>query len=188
MQYKIIRTNRRTLAIYIRSDATVEVRAPRRVKDSEIDRFVRSKEKWIISALEKQRANNAQKSANKPHCGKNKSRGCEKILRLAAKAVIREKVNYYASIMGVQPRTVHITSARTRWGSCGPENNICFSWRLVFVDDHLIDYVVVHELSHILHHDHSPKFWKVVEKYMPDYLVRRKELRAISKKIVAWNW
>ena len=188
MQYTIIRTKRRTLAIYIRKDATIEVRAPFHAKEKDIERFVRSKENWIRAAVDKQRASLRQRAANTPHCGKTKSRGCEKIFRLAAKVIIREKVNYYAGIMNVKPRTVHITSARTRWGSCGPENNICFSWRLVFVDDHLIDYVVVHELSHILRHDHSPKFWAVVEKYMPDYLSRRKELRDTSKKLVACNW
>ena len=185
MQYKITRTKRRTLAIYVRRDATVEVRAPLRAKDADIERFVRSKQDWIISTIDKQRANIAQRAEMEPHCGKTKSHGCEKILRLSADIVIRKKVNYYASIMNVRPNSVRITSARSRWGSCGPQNNICFSWRLILMNDNLIDYVVVHELSHIQWHDHSPRFWAVVAKYMPDYKLRRKALRAAAKELMA---
>ena len=187
MQYKIIRTKRRTIALYVRRDATVEVRAPLRAKDADIDRFVRSKQDWIISTIDKQRASIAQRAETEPFCGKIKSRGCEKILRLSADVVIKRKVSCCTRIMSVYPSSVRITSARSRWGSCGPHNNICFSWRLILMDDRLIDYVVVHELSHIQWHDHSPKFWAVVAKYIPDYKSRRKALRAAAKELMNWD-
>jgi predicted metal-dependent hydrolase len=188
MEYTIVRTGRRTLAIYIRSDATVEVRAPRRVKDDEIERFVRSKERWIRTHREQQRTILQKRSSSETHCGKSGLRGCTKILRLAADRVIHEKVVCYAKMMGVRPGFVRITSARTRWGSCGAQNNLCFSWRLILVDDGLIDYVVVHELAHIRRHDHSPRFWAVVAGFMPDYEVRRKALRATAKKLTENGW
>jgi predicted metal-dependent hydrolase len=188
MEYTVVRTSRQTLAIYIREDATVEVRAPRRAKDAEIERFVRSKEKWIRSHTEKQRSVEGARSACAPQCGQTGPRGCTKILRLAADGVIRKKVAFYAKIMGVRPSSVRLTSARTRWGSCGARNNLCFSWRLVLTDDSLIDYVVVHELAHIRVHDHSPRFWAVVTEYLPDHAARRKALRAAAKKLTAGNW
>jgi predicted metal-dependent hydrolase len=188
MNYTIIRTNRRTLAIYIRSDASIEVRAPHRAGDVQLENFVRSKEKWIRSNTEKQRAILTGLTANGPHCDRAGLRGCTKILRLVAHEVIYKKVFYYATIMGVKPGSVRITSARTRWGSCGAKNNLCFSWRLILTDDGLIDYVVVHELAHILRHDHSARFWAVVAKFMPDYEVRRKALRVAAKKLTAGGW
>ena len=176
------------MAIYVRRDATVEVRVPLRAKDADIERFVRSKQDWIVSTIDKQRVNIAQRAENGPLCGKSKSRGCEKILRMVADIVIRKKVVYYTNVMNVFPGSVRITSARTRWGSCGPTNNLCFSWRLVLMDDSLIDYVVVHELAHIQWHDHSPKFWATVAKYMPDHKARRKSLRMAAKNLIDWNW
>jgi predicted metal-dependent hydrolase len=187
MNYKITRTDRRTLAIYIRGDATVEVRAPRRSKDIEIERFVQSKERWIRTHTEIQRTILAERSSAEPHCG-SALRGCTKILRLAANVVIRKSVVCYSKKMGVRPGSLRITSARTRWGSCGAKNNLCFSWRLILVDDALIDYVVVHELAHIRRHDHSPGFWAVVAGFMPDYAVRRKALHAAAKKLTAEGW
>jgi predicted metal-dependent hydrolase len=132
--------------------------------------------------LGKQRTLLTARSANEPHCGKNGPRGCAKILRLAADGVIHSKVVYYAKMMGVRPHSVRTTAARTRWGSCGAQNNLCFSWRLALVDDGLIDYVVVHELAHMKEMNHSAKFWAIVEKVIPDYRERRKKLKTYADR------
>jgi predicted metal-dependent hydrolase len=98
-------------------------------------------------------------------------------LRQKAKAVLPQKVAYWAQKMGVAPTGVKITSARTRFGSCSGKNSLCFSWRLMQYPPEAIDYVVVHELAHIRHHDHSPSFWALVERTMPDYRARQALLR-----------
>ena len=79
--------------------------------------------------------------------------------------------------MGLTPTGIRITSARTRFGSCSGKNSICFSWRLMLYPPEAIDYVVVHELAHIRHHDHSPAFYALVERYMSDWRDRMKLLK-----------
>lgn len=79
--------------------------------------------------------------------------------------------------MNLYPTGLKITSARTRFGSCSGKNSICFSWRLMDYPELAIDYVVVHELAHIVHKNHGPQFWALVERYLPDYRARRAMLR-----------
>ena len=99
-------------------------------------------------------------------------------LRRRAKAYIPGRVAYYAALMGVSPTGVKITSAKTRHGSCSPKNSLCFSLYLMEKSERAIDAVVVHELAHILRRDHSPAFYREVEKILPDYRERIKELKA----------
>ena len=81
------------------------------------------------------------------------------------------------------PKQVRINSAKTRWGSCGPGGVLNFTWRLVMAPLDVIDYVVVHELSHLRVKDHSSKFWKVVESISPEYKKHRKWLRENGEKL-----
>lgn len=99
-------------------------------------------------------------------------------LRRQAKAYLPGRVAYYAPLMGVRPTGVKITSARGRYGSCSPKNSLCFSLYLMEKSERAIDYVVVHELAHILRRDHSPHFYQIIEKTLPDYRERMKELKA----------
>ncbi|MDR1061142.1 MAG: M48 family metallopeptidase, partial [Clostridiales bacterium] len=92
-----------------------------------------------------------------------------RIYRRLAKQSLSERLWEYAALMGVSPASMRITGAKTRWGSCSGKNSINFSWRLIMAPNDVIDYVVVHELAHIRQHNHSPAFWAVVAKYMPDY-------------------
>ena len=94
-----------------------------------------------------------------------------------AKEKIPPRVAYFADVMGVKPKSVRITSAKKRFGSCSPKNALCFSLYLMQYPDDAIDYVVVHELAHVLHHDHSARFWSTVARYMPDYKRRRAPLK-----------
>ena len=80
--------------------------------------------------------------------------------------------------MGVTPTALKITSARTRYGSCSGKNSINFSLFLMEKSARAIDYVVVHELAHIKQHNHSPAFYKEIEKILPDYKERIKELKS----------
>jgi hypothetical protein len=97
--------------------------------------------------------------------------------RKQAKSLILERVKYFAKIHQLHYEKITITSARTRWGSCSPKNSISFSWRLIMTPLDVVDYVVVHELAHTVHHNHSKRFWGLVEKILPDYKERRKWLR-----------
>lgn len=82
---------------------------------------------------------------------------------------ISERVEYYKAVIGVTVTDVSIRSRKTQWGSCDSNGCLTFSWRLVMARPEAIDYVVIHELCHRKHMDHSREFWNLVQKYMPDY-------------------
>ena len=86
-----------------------------------------------------------------------------------AQAKLIEKAKRYADIIGVTYASVGIKLYKSRWGSCSVDGNIDFNWHIIMAPNRIVDYVVVHELCHLIHHDHSPKFWKQVERILPDY-------------------
>lgn len=90
-------------------------------------------------------------------------------LKEQAMQTISERVALYANIMGVTPGTVKLSEAKARWGSCSTKNNLNFAWRLIMCPLSVIDYVVVHELSHITYKNHSPAFWSRVKTVLPTY-------------------
>ena len=110
------------------------------------------------------------------------------IYKLVAKRLLTNKVIDYSKQMGVMPIAVKVNSAKTRWGSCSGKNSINFSWRLVLADDDVIDYVVVHELAHIVEHNHSDRFWSVVASILPDYERRQDKLKAHQKRLANEDW
>ena len=86
-----------------------------------------------------------------------------------AESELRDKTEKYSSIIGVNPSSVTIKSFKSRWGSCSIAGGIQYNWKIIIAPDRIVNYVVIHELCHILHHNHSPAFWKAVEKYCHDY-------------------
>ena len=113
---------------------------------------------------------------------------CIKIYRHLAKSYISERVAVYAEQMDVEPFAVKINGANTRWGSCSSKKSLNFSWRLIMACDDVIDYVVVHELAHLIHMNHSKKFWAVVESVLPDYQERKSQLRRLQKRLATEDW
>ena len=99
-----------------------------------------------------------------------------------AMILFRERVAYYAPLMNVTARTIKLSSARTQWGSCTVKGSVRLNWQLIKMPLRLIDYVVVHELAHLIEMNHSAAFWKVVETACPDYLSLRRELRKVGLK------
>lgn len=87
-----------------------------------------------------------------------------------AKIKLNEKVNRYAAIVGVEPNGIGIKTFKSRWGSCSAKGKIDFNWKIIMAPNRVVDYVVVHELCHLIQHDHSPQFWKLVERVMPDFV------------------
>jgi predicted metal-dependent hydrolase len=110
------------------------------------------------------------------------------IYKLTAKQVIALKTEEYAKRLRVTPAGFHITSAKTRWGSCSAKKSLNFSWRLMMADDDVIDYVVVHELAHIKELNHSSRFWALVASIFPDYKERNKKLKLLQEKLALQDW
>jgi hypothetical protein len=96
----------------------------------------------------------------------------ERWYRARAFQVISERVEWYAAKHGFDYRQVKITAARRQWGSCGAQGNLRFAWRLVMAPMQIIDYVVVHELVHLQHRNHSKRFWGKVMAILPDFKQR----------------
>lgn len=159
---KIIKSNRKTLSLSIGKDGQPVVKAPYGCSDAFIQQFIEKHRDWIEIHQARHRVYTEEEL---------------KALRKKAKAYLPGRVAYYAPLMGVTPTGIKITAARTRYGSCSPRNSLCFSLYLMEKSERAIDYVVVHELAHILRRDHSPAFYKIVEKILPDYKSRIKELK-----------
>jgi hypothetical protein len=113
---------------------------------------------------------------------------CVEIYKILAKSDLTLKTYQYAAKMGVMPLSIKINSATTRWGSCSAKKSLNFSWRLIMADEDVINYVVVHELAHLIEMNHSARFWAVVERVLPDYRERQKRLRELQQKLNVEDW
>lgn len=100
------------------------------------------------------------------------------LLRSLAQARLAEAVDRYAHTLGRSPARLALRDPRSRWGSCSSRGDLMFSWRLVMAPVEVLDYVAAHEVAHLVHMDHSARFWAQVEALMPDYAARRAWLRA----------
>ena len=167
--YTVRRSRRRTMALEVTREGTALVRAPLRASDTDIARFVDTHRDWLATHMARRQAYLAAHPAPAPQQ--------LEAWRQQAKAVLPERVAFWAQRMGVQPAAVTITAARTRYGSCSGKNRLSFSLYLMDCPPAAIEYVVVHELAHIRHHDHSPAFYAGVERYLPDWRARRELLK-----------
>ena len=168
MEYEIRRSARKTVALEITDRAALLVRAPLKMSDREIERFVLKYSGWAEEklAIARRRVGREQSITSR-----------EKELREKAEHLLPELAARYSAVMGLKPASVKITSAKKRFGSCSGKNGICFSWRLMAYPLPAIEYVVVHELAHIKHHNHSAAFYALIKRYMPDYKSRQALLK-----------
>lgn len=168
MEYTLIRSDRKTVAIQIKPDGTIVVRAPRRMPRSEIGAFLNSKRDWIQKHLSAFPAEAQSKltDAQIAH------------LREQARKIITARVAHFAPIVGVTCGRISIRTQRTRWGSCSAEGNLNFNALLTLAPMEVLDYVVVHELCHRKQMNHSQKFWAQVEAVLPDYREAKHWLKA----------
>jgi predicted metal-dependent hydrolase len=102
--------------------------------------------------------------------------------RTQAEIRFNDKVRRYAKVVGVTPTTVGIKTFKSRWGSCNIKGEILFNWKAIMAPHRIVDYIVVHELCHLKHHDHSPAFWKSVERVVPDYLECKEWLKFVGAR------
>ena len=200
IEYQVVRSNRKSVALVIDNEANLIVRAPIQMPDTMIDEFVRKKRRWINEKQqqvavfgEKHPPVVVETGESVMYLGSNYAiikddvdsvevSGNELLvpetfdvatltawLKEQAMQIISERVALYANIMGVTAGTVKLSEAKARWGSCSTKNHLNFAWRLIMCPLSVIDYVVVHELSHITYKNHSPAFWARVNTVLPNY-------------------
>ena len=97
--------------------------------------------------------------------------------RARAREILEDRVMHFALRMGLACLSVRITDAKERWGSCSAAGTLNFAWRLVMAPPPVIDYVIVHELTHLVEMNHSRRFWERLGRVLPDYVWRRKWLK-----------
>lgn len=169
MEYKLIKSSkRRTIEMSINDDLEVVIRAPQRISERDINAFAEKHRDWAEKHIKIKEESLKRFAASEAE---------EEKARAEALVYLSERTEHFSKLMGLCPTGIKITSAKKRFGSCSAKNSICYSWRLMLYPKEAIDYVVVHELAHIAHKNHGPKFYALIKKYLPDYKEREKMLR-----------
>lgn len=176
---RVVKSRRRTIALEVTNDGRIILRAPWYATRWDIERFAASKEEWLNQALKRVEIRQKEEASYE-------KADPDQIQELAkqAKKVIPLRVAYYADQIGVQYGRIAIRHQKTRWGSCSSKGNLNFNCLLMLVPEEIMDYVVVHELCHLIELNHSPAFWAEVGKYIPDYKERRKWLKENGNRIM----
>jgi len=175
---RLVRSRRRSIAIEINRQADLIVRAPLRAPEAAIFAFVKQKSAWILGKQIQVRARLARPKPDPISAEEENS------YRLRARTIIPERCDHFARLMGVRYRAIRIGRARHRYGSCSAHDALSFTWRLMLAPQTVRDYVVIHELSHIIHKNHSPRFWKTVAEYCPNYKTEKKWLRENHNQLI----
>ena len=176
IRISVIRSARKSLGLEVRDANTVLARIPTRVSDRELKAFVENHRSWILEKTEVM----AEREEKRKSTPAPPPELLSKTDRMKIQLKIGKRVRHYCEAMGVTVGYVTVKNQKTRWGSCSAEGNVNFNYQLAFLPDELLDYVVIHELAHRRHMNHSRAFWAEVEKYCPDYLERREQLKEYS--------
>ena len=174
--YTLIRSSRKTLSLEIRPDGTLVVRAPRRMPEKTIREFIAAKEGWLRAKL--------RKYENRPVLPLLTERELENLKKLA-KSDLPVRVARYAPRVGVTYGNITVRAQKTRWGSCSAQGNLNFNCLLMYAPEEIRDYVVIHELCHRKHMDHSSAFWAEVARACPGYARCRQWLKDHGSSLIA---
>lgn len=177
--YETVQSRRTTCSIALKEDGSLLLRVPFCMDDRTVRQLLTKKQSWITGKRSEQKLR--QKAVPQVHYTEAERTALESRYRKAAQEYIPKRVAFYAShfadIIGGGYERIQIRSQKTRWGSCSSRGTLSFNWRLMLAPPTVLDYVVVHELCHLRHMNHSPQFWQCVEQILPDYKLRRGWLR-----------
>ena len=164
----------KNMRLSVRQDGTVRLSIPRFVTFAAAREFLASKQKWIEAACKRA-------ASRPPRLLEQGSAEEYATHKEAARQLITARVEYFSTVYGTEYRSLSIRNQRSRFGSCSARGHLSFNYRLIFLPDHLCDYVVAHEVCHLLELNHSPKFWLLVARTIPDFQERKHELQAFSR-------
>lgn len=228
--YRIIKSDRRTMALQVNRQGEISVRIPKGYSYQEGHELAEKNKSWLYAQVKKVRENYCVQEAfewkegafillhgeqrtlhvrpdykktvfkvqetgealsvsgpvqalHGADAGNIVKEVMQQWYRKKARVYLEEKTADWAAVMNVSYKKIAIRDQATRWGSCSAGGNLNFNWRLVLLPEKLADYVVVHELAHRIQMNHSKAFWEVVERELPDYQLRRKELKSYGLKL-----
>lgn len=177
--YEIIRSKRKSCSLSLNEKGILIVRVPLYMHDRDVEHIICQKQYWITERLSEQQERQLHKPQN--NYTESQRLALEKRYREAAREFIPKRAAYYAasypSIIRRSYSRISIRNQKTRWGSCSSKGTLSFNWRLMLAPPGILDYVIVHELCHLAHMNHSAEFWKCVGTILPDYKERRKWLK-----------
>lgn len=175
IDYILKRSKRKSISVEISREANVIVRAPLKMTVKDIEAFLNSKSEWIDKHLSAMKEKLVTMPRKLSETEKNE-------LKKNAKIVITNRVEYFAKIMGVDYNRISIKFQKTRFGSCSTNKNLNFNALVALMPSEILDYVIVHELSHLKEMNHSKQFWREVAKVIPEYKAKRKWLKTNGTK------
>ncbi len=178
-KYKLIRSHRRTISIGISKDGEITVRAPLFTSLGIIERFIASKASWIEKHIAMATDERQKEKAVIPLTEAQRAD-----IKRDARKDLTARLDFFASIIGVKYNALSLRFQKTRWGSCTSKGNISLNCLLMLAPEDVRNYVVVHELCHLIHMNHSKAFWCEVEKVIPEYKMLRKWLRDNGNVII----
>lgn len=182
LPYEVVYSRRKTCAVSISAEGKITLRLPLRTSEEQIRRLLLDKQHWIITHY----LEAVRRAENRPVSALTDAQraALEKRYIAAAKDYFPKRVAFFASITGGTFTRITIRDQKTRWGSCSARGTLSFNWRLMLAPPAVLDYVVVHELSHLTHMNHSKAFWSLVESACPDYRTHRKWLKEHGQELI----
>lgn len=174
VEYTVRRSARaRRVRLSVNCAAGVVLTVPRFIGLNRAEQFIRQKAEWIIKTLRV--VNSRPKPVSWADLGLTKIEAIDK-----ARALAKEKLEYWNQFYKFSYNRVAIKTHKGRWGSCSRLKNLNFNYKIIFLPEHLVDYIVIHELCHLGELNHSSKFWRLVGQVIPDYQERRRQLKKIA--------
>ena len=165
IEYDIVKSNAKNIYIQVK-EGKVYLKVPKRVNEKYAHEFIKKKAKWVCEKI---------KETNERKLKEESIDITDKDVERLEKIVMKQ-ISKYSKLLNVKPNKVRIRDIKYAWGSCSSNKNITINKKLAVKDEKVIEYVVLHEMSHIIYMNHSKDFWNLVSKYMPNYNYYRNRL------------
>lgn len=170
---KIYPRKRKSFAMKMNGEQEFCLYVPRAIRDKQLKNFLVESRPWLVQACKK--LEQVSKSCSRVDCPIYDQLTKEQ--RSENEGKVKACVDKYAQNMGVSYGKITLRNQKTRWGSCSATGNLNFNYRICYIEQELMEYVVVHELAHRKEMNHSPAFWQEVAYVLPDYSSRRYKLK-----------
>lgn len=161
------------MRITIYNDGNLKVTIPYRLDEQIAENFILQKSHWIIKKL------NHKKSS--PVTTLPKTSLADYLThKESVLGKVKEKISYFQSFYNFNFTSISIKRQKTRWGSCSNKGNLNFNYKIIYLNEKLLNYIVAHELCHLKEFNHSKNFWHLLEEMIPDYVLLKKELKLVK--------